>query len=641
MEQAKKELERIIAIEKLEEARREAANAKRQLYADFENTIALTSMPPPLLDKKTLVLLISKRTASHAQRANQARAQTILSSQGLKYGVVDGSDPESENWRDELLELSGMKGTYPQLFLIDDEKVEFLGDFNKLLEMNESGTLNGSLIEKPEEVRHRWQPHKGEQQPITESSDAFAEAESTHARFGLAAFEAEKKVQEEIIQLRAEMARKEKAESEVRARLEAELLQLKATEEQRQETETKTKQMLEEAIQLRELEEMKRQVAEQGRKHAESELLSQQKLLQELRAREEAEMTRIRSDEKARRNAKKEAQRKTEEEIQKRIHAETRIQSEEVARLAAELELERLRVILQAQASSQGSKGDVAATLVIQKTIKALREAETRANQKAEEEAGLRAKEAKRRLEVEKARKKAELELLRLRKDIVRQQKIDKLRAEEEAELARERIEEEKRLRIRAEQELEKLQVASENAKAVRKENRPNNLIMTSTETIKPTRPRNASSPPMMASTETTASPKPRDPSLPRQMGSIEPSKSTKPRGASSPRRTGTRKSMGKDDQVVSSPVKDSETLKKLQSMEEKLQMLKEEKLKQEQAKATKQIVKRTDKQQRSSVINDDATAESARLLAMQKKLAKLKARQALKGQPPVLLPEA
>jgi histidyl-tRNA synthetase len=75
--------------------------------------------------------------------------------------------------------------------------------------------------------------------------------------------------------------------------------------------------------------------------------------------------------------------------------------------------------------------------------------------------------------------------------------------------------------------------------------------------------------------------------------------------------------------------------------MEEKLQMLKEEKLKQEQAKATKQIVKRTDKQQRSSVINDDATAESARLLAMQKKLAKLKARQALKGQPPVLLPEA
>ena len=190
-EQTKKEFERIKAIEKLEEARREAVQAKRLLYADFENTVALTSMPPPLLDTKTLVLLISKRAESHAQRANQARAHTILSSHGLKYGVVDGSDPESEKWRDELLALSGMRNTYPQLFLIDDENVELLGDFNKLLEMNESGLLNGSLIEKPqEEVKHRWQPHRGQEEPPKTGSDnAFAEAESAHARFGIAAFE--------------------------------------------------------------------------------------------------------------------------------------------------------------------------------------------------------------------------------------------------------------------------------------------------------------------------------------------------------------------------------------------------------------------------------------------------------------------
>jgi hypothetical protein len=611
-EQTKKEFERIKAIEKLEEARREAVQAKRLLYADFENTVALTSMPPPLLDTKTLVLLISKRAESHAQRANQARAHTILSSHGLKYGVVDGSDPESEKWRDELLELSGMRNTYPQLFLIDDENVEFLGDFNKLLEMNESGLLNGSLIEKPqEEVKHRWQPHRGQEEPPKTGSDnAFAEAESAHARFGIAAFEAEMKLQEEISQLRAEMARKEKVESEVRNQLAAQLVKLKAREAHQQETQSKAKQLLEDAVKKRASEEKRRKVAEKARKQAESELVRQQTLLKELREREEAEMTRIRSDEDARRNAEKEARHKREEEIRKRLEAEARIDLEEAARRAAELELERLRGILHRQESSQEARRNVNATLAIQKTIKALREAETTATQKAEEEARLRAEEAKRRLEMERARKKAELELLRLKKDIVRKQKIDKLRAEEEAEMARERFHEEKRLRLLAEQELEKLRAATSSSnrengnKSSRKENLFSNAVVASAEMGQ-------------------RAAKPRDASL----------LSSLPRA-----RSATRKATTKDDHrlvVSESPIKDPTTLRRLRSMEEKLQQLKEAKLKlkQEQAKALKREEKQRVKSPPSSrVANHEGavpTGENARLLAMQTKLAKLKARQA------------
>ena len=418
------------------------------------------------------------------------------------------------------------------------------------------------------------------------------------------------KLQEEISQLRAEMARKEKVESEVRNQLAAQLVKLKAREAHQQETQSKAKQLLEDAVKKRASEEKRRKVAEKARKQAESELVRQQTLLKELREREEAEMTRIRSDEDARRNAEKQARHKTEEEIRKRLEAEARIDLEESARRAAELELERLRGILQRQQeSSQEARRNVNATLAIQKTIKALREAEVTATQKAEEEARLRAKEAKRRLEMERARKKAELELLRLKKDIVRKQKIDKLRAEEEAEMARERFNEEKRLRLLAEQELEKLRAATSSSsnrengnKSSRKENLSSNAVVAS------------------AGMGQRAA-KPRDASL----------LSSLPRA-----RSETRKAATKEDLrlvVSESPIKDPTTLRRLRSMEEKLQQLKEAKMKQEQAKALKREEKQRMKSPPSSrVANHEGavpTGENARLLAMQTKLAKLKTRQA------------
>lgn len=156
-EREKKEMDRLKAIQQMEEKRKKQKAARETRLENFgtdnkEATpgVALlkTATVPHPTDRKRLLLLIARFSFNLSQRANQERAKTMLTAKGLNYEIVDASDPESKLRCDALIELSGMKGKYPQLFIVDGDETEFLGDFNAILKMNEIGTLSESLLIK-------------------------------------------------------------------------------------------------------------------------------------------------------------------------------------------------------------------------------------------------------------------------------------------------------------------------------------------------------------------------------------------------------------------------------------------------------------------------------------------------------------
>lgn len=88
-----------------------------------------------------LLMLVSTSSGSIVQRKNQKRALTILQACGVEPEILDAADPSNATVRDELCQLSGMKGRYPQFFLVQGDQTEFFSDFDDLEQMNEEGTL--------------------------------------------------------------------------------------------------------------------------------------------------------------------------------------------------------------------------------------------------------------------------------------------------------------------------------------------------------------------------------------------------------------------------------------------------------------------------------------------------------------------
>jgi hypothetical protein len=90
------------------------------------------------------VLLVSKGSGNLQQRANQDRAETMLN--GLPHDILDGSNFALSAKRDDLFEISQVRGNYPQLFLVDNGVTNFVGGFDVIEFHNEGGTLK-SLLE--------------------------------------------------------------------------------------------------------------------------------------------------------------------------------------------------------------------------------------------------------------------------------------------------------------------------------------------------------------------------------------------------------------------------------------------------------------------------------------------------------------
>ena len=87
--------------------------------------------------------------------ANQNSIKTMLNGNKIaSWEEVDGMDAESRARRDELFELSGKRGVYPQLFLDGGGgKLEFVGVFEQVQALNECGELPADTLAANPSIR--------------------------------------------------------------------------------------------------------------------------------------------------------------------------------------------------------------------------------------------------------------------------------------------------------------------------------------------------------------------------------------------------------------------------------------------------------------------------------------------------------
>jgi hypothetical protein len=96
---------------------------------------------------KRLLVLLSNTPTTRLQRANQERSLVLLQAQRIEHEVVDGSDPKFAGRRNRLFQKSGLRGQYPQFFVLDGSKEgRYVGTFETLQDLNDRGSL-GSLLE--------------------------------------------------------------------------------------------------------------------------------------------------------------------------------------------------------------------------------------------------------------------------------------------------------------------------------------------------------------------------------------------------------------------------------------------------------------------------------------------------------------
>ena len=97
----------------------------------------------PYSSNNHLLVLISEGNFNYTQTANQTNALQLLNDLSLSYATIDGMDPNQHTKRNELFDISGIRGNYPQFFLgtnkggeDKEEEYEFLGNYEWLESCN-------------------------------------------------------------------------------------------------------------------------------------------------------------------------------------------------------------------------------------------------------------------------------------------------------------------------------------------------------------------------------------------------------------------------------------------------------------------------------------------------------------------------
>jgi glutaredoxin len=71
--------------------------------------------------------------ADYKQASNQKSALRLLTDLNLPYNTVDGMDVNQKEKRNKMFDISGIRGSYPQIFFVEDgEMLSFLGGFDWL-----------------------------------------------------------------------------------------------------------------------------------------------------------------------------------------------------------------------------------------------------------------------------------------------------------------------------------------------------------------------------------------------------------------------------------------------------------------------------------------------------------------------------
>lgn len=100
-------------------------------------------------EQKRLVCLISQGCHDRTQETHQATALRLFNVKQIPYTIVDGMDPDQRQARNELFNISGLRGNYPQFFFqYQNGTIKYLGNFFTLERLNESSNLPAEVLSR-------------------------------------------------------------------------------------------------------------------------------------------------------------------------------------------------------------------------------------------------------------------------------------------------------------------------------------------------------------------------------------------------------------------------------------------------------------------------------------------------------------
>jgi hypothetical protein len=102
-------------------------------------------------DARSILMLMS--TFGRSQLMHQERAMMLFENMGIPYKCMDGSAPDRKDERNALFQLSGLRGIYPQFFLVqgddgnNNDNLRCLGDYDAIEGINEASTLPNDVLQ--------------------------------------------------------------------------------------------------------------------------------------------------------------------------------------------------------------------------------------------------------------------------------------------------------------------------------------------------------------------------------------------------------------------------------------------------------------------------------------------------------------
>ena len=149
----------VVPVEVVADTRTTTFNSNSNSYHHNKNQMLSPMTPSPNVPKqrpmKKLLLLISTNSIDRQVKVRQDLVQTALTAANIDYDVIDGSIHENETniiLRNELFALSGLRGLYPQFFIVNlappnvdngsnGTGTSFWGTFEQFQHVNDDGQL--------------------------------------------------------------------------------------------------------------------------------------------------------------------------------------------------------------------------------------------------------------------------------------------------------------------------------------------------------------------------------------------------------------------------------------------------------------------------------------------------------------------
>ncbi|OQR93177.1 hypothetical protein THRCLA_22332 [Thraustotheca clavata] len=99
---------------------------------------------------KKCIVLVSHQSFSAENKSNTSSLNALLDAKKIKRDEVDGSAEHNVERRNQLFNISGVRGTYPQVFLQDEDEStpQFIGFFEAIQDMNEMNDLPAELVQQ-------------------------------------------------------------------------------------------------------------------------------------------------------------------------------------------------------------------------------------------------------------------------------------------------------------------------------------------------------------------------------------------------------------------------------------------------------------------------------------------------------------